>query len=132
MIFVDTNIFMYAAGADHPHKLPSVRFFEKVAQGKEEIAVSVEVLQEILYRFWAIRKIDQGLKLFEYAERLSHWILPVNREEVKAAKEMMSEVPGLSPRDALHAAVMKKNRISTIVSYDRHFDDVREIKRIEP
>ncbi|MBI4374107.1 MAG: type II toxin-antitoxin system VapC family toxin [Deltaproteobacteria bacterium] len=132
MIFVDTNIFMYAVGKDHPYKLPSLKFFEESADGKHEIAINVEVLQEILYRFWAIRKIEKGYDLFGYAKHLSDWILPISQSEIDKAKDLMKGTPGLSPRDALHAASMLKNRISTILSYDQHFDQITALKRIEP
>ncbi len=123
---------MYAVGEDHPHKVPSLRFFDEAADGKHEIAISAEVLQEILHRFWAIKKIDKGFELFGYAERLSDWVLPISQDELHKARDLMRETTGLSPRDALHAATMLKNRIATIVSYDRHFDQLKAIKRLEP
>ena len=132
MLFVDTNIFMYATGGDHPHKIPSVRFFESVAAGKEKIAIDAEVLQEILYRFWFIKKIDRGFELFEYAQALCDWVFPISQGTIKRAKELMTQMRSLGPRDALHVASMQENRISTIVSYDHDFDSIRQIKRIEP
>ena len=54
MILVDSNILMYAAGADHPNKAPSIRFLEKVAREQMDVALDAEVLQEILYRYRAI------------------------------------------------------------------------------
>jgi predicted nucleic acid-binding protein len=39
---------------------------------------------------------------------------------------------GLRPRDAIHAATAIENKITTIVSYDRGFDSVGGLKRIEP
>jgi predicted nucleic acid-binding protein len=53
MILVDANVFMYAAGAEHPHKAPSRIFLEKVAGGEIEAALDAEVLQEILHRYRA-------------------------------------------------------------------------------
>lgn len=38
----------------------------------------------------------------------------------------------LKPRDAIHAATAIENKINTMVSYDRDFDNVIEIRRIEP
>jgi hypothetical protein len=35
-------------------------------------------------------------------------------------------------RDALHAAVMKNSQVHMLVSVDRDFDVVSELKRIEP
>lgn len=50
MILVDTNILMYAAGASHPCKAPSLRLLERVARGDVEAAIHAETLQEILHR----------------------------------------------------------------------------------
>lgn len=44
MILIDSNIFMYAAGAEHPHKEPSRSFLEEVARGDVEAALDAEVL----------------------------------------------------------------------------------------
>lgn len=132
MLFVDTNIFMYAVGSEHPHKIPSLRFFEGVAEGREKIAISTEILQEILYRFWAIKEIGMGLKLFDYAQGLSETVFPITHEAVRRARTLMSRISGLSPRDALHVATMQEMNLPTIVSYDHDFDLVKEIKRIEP
>ncbi len=38
----------------------------------------------------------------------------------------------LKPRDALHAALMHEEGITTIISYDADFDRVPGIKRMEP
>ena len=44
MVFVDSNIFMYAAGSENPHKVPCLTFLHRVAAGTEEACTSVEVL----------------------------------------------------------------------------------------
>jgi predicted nucleic acid-binding protein len=38
----------------------------------------------------------------------------------------------LRPRDSIHAATAIENKITTIISYDRGFDGVSGLKRIEP
>ena len=38
----------------------------------------------------------------------------------------------MRPRDAIHAAVAFENKITTIVSYDKDFDDMNEVRIIEP
>ena len=38
----------------------------------------------------------------------------------------------IKPRDAIHAAIALENGIETIVSYDRDFDKLEEIKRLDP
>jgi len=38
----------------------------------------------------------------------------------------------IKPRDAIHAATALENKITNIVSYDKDFDELKEIKRTEP
>lgn len=41
MTFVDANVFMYAAGAPHPHKAPSAALLRAVALGEIEAVTSL-------------------------------------------------------------------------------------------
>ena len=45
MILVDSIVLMYAAGAEHPHKAPCVRFLDRVATGEVEAVLDAELLQ---------------------------------------------------------------------------------------
>jgi predicted nucleic acid-binding protein len=45
---------------------------------------------------------------------------------------MLKAHAGLGARDALHAAVMKNSAVHMLVSVDRDFDAVPELKRLEP
>jgi predicted nucleic acid-binding protein len=60
VILLDTNLFMYAAGADHPNKAPAGRYLDRVASGEVETAIDAETLQEILHRYRAIRRWEDG------------------------------------------------------------------------
>ena len=50
MILVDSNVLMYATGAEHPNKRLAVKFLDRVAGGDVEAAIDAEVLQEIIDR----------------------------------------------------------------------------------
>jgi predicted nucleic acid-binding protein len=67
LILIDGNIFMYAAGAEHPHKAPCVALLRRVALGETEAAVDAEVLQEILHRYRAIRRWEEGREVYARA-----------------------------------------------------------------
>lgn len=56
VVFLDVNVPMYAAGADHPHKAACVWAMEEVAEGRLAVAIDVEIVQEILHRYSAIRR----------------------------------------------------------------------------
>ena len=48
MIFVDTNVFVYAVGGHHPLKRRAVEFFEQARSNNTLLFSSAEVLQELL------------------------------------------------------------------------------------
>ncbi len=53
-------------------------------------------------------------------------------EDLLMAKQLLAQYTGISPRDAIHAAVMRRTGLETIVSYDRHLDQIEGIRRLEP
>lgn len=131
-LFVDANIPMYVAGRPHPFKEPSTAFLRNVAERKVGAVSDVEVLQEILYRCHHIKEVQKGFQVFETFARTIPVIYPVFLGDMLKAKELLHKHDDIRPRDALHAAVMLNRGLDTIVSYDRHFDHIPGIKRVEP
>ncbi len=132
IIFVDTNLFIYASGAPSPYKKPSEEILVKIARNQLKAVTNTEVLQEILYRYYAIKEQEKGFILFDDCIKIIPIILPVTKQDLLKAKEILQEYPSLQPRDAIHVAVMFNRAIKTIYSYDKHFDEIKEIKRFEP
>jgi predicted nucleic acid-binding protein len=132
LILIDANIFMYAAGAEHPHKAPSVALLRRVALGETEAAVDAEVLQEILHRYRAIRRWQDGRQVYALARRIVPLVVAITDQVVDRARDLLDEDPRLSARDALHAAVALDRGIDAICSYDRDLDQVVGLRRIEP
>lgn len=132
MLLIDSNIFMYAAGADHPHKEPSVRFLARVARAELDAAVDAEVLQEILHRYRAIGRWAGGRQVYDGARRIVGFVIPVTADVVDSARRLLDGYERLTARDALHAAVVNLHGLDGIVSYDRDFDVVEGLRRSEP
>lgn len=132
MILIDANIFMYAAGTEHPHKEPSSRFLDQVARGSIDAAIDAEVLQEILHRYKAIRRWPEGGQVYDLARQIVPLVLPITVEILDAARALLDRYPGISARDALHAAVVRLHGARAICSYDGDFDDIEGVERIEP
>ena len=132
MILVDANILMYAAGADHPSKGPSISFLEMVATGEIDAAIDAETLQEILHRYRALHRWDDGKAVFDLARRIFVRVIPIDAEVLDRARQLLDTYPRLMARDALHAAIVDINALSAICSFDRDFDQISEIQRLEP
>lgn len=132
MRLVDSNVLMYAAGAEHRYKAPSLRFLEGVARGREAAALDAEVLQEILHRYRSIGRWEEGRGVYDRARALFPLIIPVTAEIVDEGRRLLDLYPELSARDALHAAVVRVRGLEEIVSYDRDFDGIEGVARSEP
>jgi len=132
VIFVDANIFMYAAGAAHTNKGPSVEFLRQAASGEIEVCTDAEVFQEVLHRYRAIGRWEDGRHVFGLVSRIIPVVHPVDRDVMEQAVDILDRHPALMARDGLHAAVCAVHGITKFCSYDRDFDEVAELRRITP
>lgn len=133
MILLDTNVFMYAAGADHPAKAPSVRLLERVAAGEiAEAAVDAETLQEILHRYRAVGRWSDGRKVYDKVRTIVPLVVPVTAAILDQARTLLDRHENLMARDALHAAVALTHATGRIFSFDTDFDAIAGLERLEP
>ena len=130
-VFIDSNIPMYVAGRDHPHREPSRRLLARVKRGEIQGCTSVEVLQEILYRYSALRRLDLAREIYDLFVQICPVILSVTLAETDRARDLMAEVEGISARDAIHAAVMINHEVEWIATFDAGFDRVPGIRRLK-
>lgn len=130
--FLDTNIFLYAGGADHPQREPCLRVLRKAADGTLDATASTEVVQEILYVLTRRGRRGDAVSLARHVASLFPDLLPVTRDDMLVACELAERYPGLSVRDAVHVATMLRNGVKRIVSVDEDFDQLREIRRVNP
>ncbi len=131
-VFVDANIPMYAAGRSHPFKESSAEFLRAVGRRQVDAVSDVEVLQEILHRYRAVRRDADGFVVFESFATTVRLFHPVLLEDLWECRAILARHGNVRPRDAIHAAVMLRTGVRTIVSYDRHFDELPDIDRVTP
>jgi len=132
MILVDTNVIMYAAGAPHPHKAPSVALLEQVASGTIEAVIDAEVLQEILHRYRAIHRWEEGRQVYDLARQIFPQVIPVTAEILDRARQLLDADDQIMARDALHAAVVREEGLEGVCSYDQDLDRIHGLVRREP
>jgi predicted nucleic acid-binding protein len=130
MIFVDSNVPMYLIGAPHPHKQDAQRLLETAIAEDEKLVTDAGVLQEILHRYTAINRRDAIQPAFDAVGGLVDEILAIEVADVERAKAIVLERRRLSARDALHAAVMERRRITRIMSFDSGFDALPGLERL--
>ena len=130
MILIDSNIPMYLVGAAHPNKDAARRLIEVSIDAGETLVTDAEVFQELLHRYVAIDRRDAIGPAFDILAALADVTYPVDFDLVDRARLLLQGQAGLSARDAIHVAVMQREAISTVMSFDRGFDGVAGIRRI--
>ncbi len=130
MVFVDSNVPMYVAGREHPLRAAALRLLERARAGTLEICTSTEVLQEILYRYAALKRRDLAGSVYDLFVQLCPVVLPVTLADTDRARALLEAHPAVSVRDALHAAVMLNHDIARIATFDEDFDAIPGITRV--
>lgn len=130
MIFIDSNIPMYLVGEEHPNKLRVSELLARFIRGNERLVTDVEVYQEVLHRYVSIRRHDAIDPAIASLDAIADEVLPIHIADVRAARELIASVEGISARDALHAAVMRRAGIERIFSLDRGFDTCPGLERL--
>ena len=134
MTFLDTNIFIYAAGRESDYKAPCIQILADVVRGDLPAAINSEVCQEIMYVYHRRQRPDLAVEVVSRILRMPLTVLPVGRVETELAIAIYREkqAAGLPPRDAIHAAVMRQNGIRRVISTDPHFDLLDDLERVDP
>jgi uncharacterized protein len=130
MVFIDSNIPMYVAGRDHPLRAPARRLLERVQAGELEACTSTEVLQEILYRYAALKRLDLARDVYNLFAAVCPVIFPVTLADTDRARDLVIARAGIIVRDAVHAAVMINNGVHEIATFDTGFDAVEGVTRL--
>ncbi len=130
MILIDSNIPMYLVGATHVHKTEAQRLLERLVADRQRLLTDAEVLQEILHRYVAINRRDAIQPAYDTLLGIVDQVLPVDREVLEGAKQIVLGYRDLSARDAVHLAVMRRHGIERILTFDPGFDNFPGITRL--
>jgi len=122
---------MYIAGGEHPNRLPSLAFLERVRRGKVHACSSTEVLQEILYRYSSLGRRDLARTVYDLFVEVCPVIFNVTLADTDRARDLVCSGTAVSVRDSFHAAVMINHGVEWIATFDTGFDKMEGIRRFD-
>ena len=132
-VFIDANVPIYAMGRPHSNKEPCIRIMSMVSERPQAFFTDVEVLQELIHRYTSSGRWALGREaLRSFVEAMHDRIEPVYVEDVQLAARLVDEYPGVSARDLVHVAVMRRMGADRVVSADRDFDRIADVERLDP
>jgi uncharacterized protein len=130
VIFVDSNVPMYLVGGAHPNKDRARQLLEESAAANESMCTDAEVLQEILHRYAAIGRYADIDPAFDVLTTFVDVIYPIEHADVDRARRIILGAPKFSARDALHIAVMQRQDVDRVLTFDSGFDGIPGLTRI--
>lgn len=132
MRLIDANIFIYASGAEHPYREPSLRILDQVQGGSLAANTDIEVFQEILHFYHIRDRTDFGVGVMRSAATQFAHAFDVTAPVMLVAASVLKDNPQVQARDAVHAAVVLHYGLEGIISADRGFDAISGIRRFDP
>lgn len=119
MIFVDTNVFMYAVGGPHPLRQPARDFLLGVFEEERALVTSAEVMQELLHAYLAVSRRAEIDRAFTLVESCTQEVWSVDPEDIRLAWALAESHPALAARDLVHLATCKRRSVDEVMTFDR-------------
>ena len=119
MIFIDSNVFIYAVGRSHPLRSHAQEFFDQSIRDRRPLVTSAEVIQELMHVYLRMKRshtLDSALELLDSAG-VGVW--PLEEADVMLARQLHNRHPTLSARDLCHLASCRRRGVREIMTFDQ-------------
>ncbi len=128
MIYLDANIFVFAFLESGNYGQSFRKILGMVEEQKIFASTSALTIDEVL---WVLSKEIPKNEAISACKSILNIkglkILVVDKNTISESLNIVENY-NLKPRDAIHIAVMKINKIKEILSEDSDFDKIKEIK----
>ena len=119
MIFIDTNVFMYAVGGEHHLREEARDFFIRANLEKTKLCTSAEVLQELVHIYLATHRMDTLDTALQLARTSTSKVWPLEEEDISLARRLHDRHPELQARDLCHLATCQRHGIQGMKTFDQ-------------
>ena len=131
--FVDTNIFLRYLTRDDPSKFDKCKeLFKKAIEGKIALVTSDLVIAELIWTLLSYYRISKADVIEKISIIISTENLHIPDKDIIADAIVLYSRKNIDYIDAYNAVFIKYYGYAEIYSYDKDFDAVEGIKRMEP
>ena len=117
VIFLDTNVFVYAVGRPHPLQDEARSFLAETLT--EHLVTSCEVLQELLHIYLPVRRMETLDAAYRLVESRLDEVWPLESADVHQARLLADAHPTLNARDLVLLAVCQRRGVTNLKTFDR-------------
>jgi len=129
VLYIDSNVFVYAALNTEELGDRARLLLSRVQQGKERAVTSALAFDELVWAVKKHRSIEDAVSAGEAFLNFPNLKLVVVNGDLLVSALNLIKKYRLDPRDAIHAATAVMEKAKTLVSTDSHFDRIKELKR---
>ena len=130
---MDTNVFLRFLLNDDPEKADACEMlFRKAINGEEALFTTEMVIAEIVWVLESYYELSRSDIREKVEKILNTQNLDCPNREIIINSLAAYEVKNIDYIDAYNASILKTKGIDEVYSYDRHYDRITRIKRIEP
>ena len=129
MIYIDSNVFLYAMLNRDRIGNRARALLGEVQQGKKHACSSVLTFDEIVWSVLRHRGREEAVTAGEgFLNFPNLKLIPADGDLAAKALEIIKK-HGLGPRDAIHAASAISESVEAIISSDPHLDKIADLRR---
>lgn len=133
MIVVDTNVLVYAVGAEHPLREPSRRIIDAAGSAAVQATTTAQVIHEFLHVYARRRSREEATAAAKRQLALFEPLLTPADADVSAAIDLYARHAQLDSGDALLAAIVLGNpEVDALVTADQGFAAVPGLALLDP
>jgi predicted nucleic-acid-binding protein len=133
MRFLDTNIFIRFLTDDVPEKVDACEeIFKKAVEKKETLFTTDLVIAEIVWVLESFYELPKN-EIQDKVEKILNTpnLICPHKDLILSALILYSE-KNIAYTDAYNALILKENGIEELYSYDKHYDRIDWLTRLEP
>jgi len=129
MIYIDSNVFLYAMLNRERIGNRARALLGEVQQGKKHACSSALTFDEIVWSVLRHRGMKEAVTAGEgFLNFPNLKLIPADGDLAVKALEIIRK-HGLGPRDAIHAASAISENVEAIISSDQHLDKIPDLRR---
>ena len=121
MVFIDTNVFIYAVGRPHPLQADAQNFFIEANRNGTPLCTSAEVMQELAHVYLPTGRLQTFDAVLRLIARAGVEVWPLEQADVALARQLHEQYPTLQARDLCHLASCRRRGVPDIKTFDQSF-----------
>jgi len=129
--YIDSNVFIFAYSDDKEVGKTCRKIISMIINKKIKAFTSVLTFDEIFYKIKKLKDRETALIVGELFLNLKNLtFVELDLDVLNYSLNLLKE-SNLEPRDSIHASSALSNNVSNVITNDKDFDKIKDIKRYD-